>query len=204
MELDLFSPAPASDLGDLKEEALHCMRCPLHQSRTNVVFDGGNPSARIFVIGEAPGYDEDQSGKVFVGKSGQLLDKIFAACNFTREEHLYISNILKCRPAGNRTPSPREIAACLPYLEQQIEIIDPAIIITLGSTALKTLLGEKMKITRERGNWKMYHNRLLMPTFHPSALLRNPSLKKDVWEDFKKVIIKYRQLVNPAHYCKYI
>jgi len=204
MDGDLFAPAPVSSLDELREEARHCTRCPLHQTRTQVVFDGGNPDAKIFIIGEAPGYDEDKSGKVFVGKSGQLLDKIFAACNFTREKHLYISNILKCRPPGNRTPASEEMAACLPYLEQQINLVDPAIIVTLGATALKALLGNNMKITRERGNWKLYHNRLLIPTYHPSALLRNSNLKKDAWEDFKKVIVKYRELVDPEHYCKYI
>ena len=204
MDGDLFAPAPYSGLDELKNDVLHCTRCPLHHSRTNVVFDGGNPSAKIFIIGEAPGYEEDKSGKVFVGKSGQLLDKIFAACNFTREKHLYISNILKCRPPGNRTPATEEMAACLPYLEQQIEIIDPAIIITLGATALKALLGNNMRITRERGRWKQYFNRLVMPTYHPSALLRNPNLKKDTWEDFKKVIVKYRELVDAGHYCKYV
>ena len=204
MDGDLFAPAPVSSLDELREEARHCTRCPLHQTRTQVVFDGGNPDAKIFIIGEAPGYDEDKSGKVFVGKSGQLLDKIFAACNFTREKHLYISNILKCRPPGNRTPASEEMAACLPYLEQQINLVDPAIIITLGATALKALLGENMRITRERGSWKLYHSRLLMPTYHPSALLRNPNLKIDALEDFKKVILKYRELVEPGHYCKYI
>ena len=157
--MDLFSPPPPGHLDELALEAGRCKGCPLYQSRKQVVFSGGNPKAKIFLVGEAPGYEEDQTGKVFVGKSGQLLDKILAACNFSREKHIYISNVLKCRPPGNRTPSKEEAAACLPYLEQQIEIINPAIIITLGATALKALLGENMRITRERGKWKHYQNR---------------------------------------------
>ena len=201
--MDLFS-TPVSGLEQLQEEVLHCNRCSLHQSRKNVVFSGGNPQAKIFLVGEAPGFEEDKTGKVFVGKSGKLLDKILTACNFSREKHVYIGNVLKCRPPGNRTPSNEEITACLPYLKQQIEIVNPAIIVTLGATALKALLGESMRITKERGKWKKYHDHWLMPTYHPSALLRNPNLKRETWEDFKQVILKFRELVEPEHYCRYI
>ena len=192
-------------LENLEQWVKTCKRCSLHSHRTQVVFGGGNPEGKIMLIGEAPGYDEDKTGKVFVGKSGQLLDKILLACNFSREKEIYISNIVKCRPPGNRTPTPEEQAACLPYLIKQIEIVQPSIMVTLGATALKALFGSDRRITRERGNWLMWQNNIpVMPTYHPSALLRNPALKHDVWKDFKLVILKYRQLVEPNHYCKYI
>ncbi len=194
----------SEEMNKLKEEVEHCTKCPLHSTRNKVVFGSGNWNAPILLIGEAPGFEEDKSGIAFVGKSGQLLEKILLACNFNREEHVFMSNIVKCRPPQNRTPSIAEQAACLPYLEKQIELVQPKIIITLGSTALKGLFGENLRITRERGNWKLWQNYLVMPTYHPSALLRNPNLKKDTWEDFKKVILKYRELINPDHFCKYI
>lgn len=192
------------DLKQLKTDVESCTLCPLSGGRTKVVFGDGRHDAKIFLIGEGPGYEEDKSGKAFVGRSGQLLDKILFACNFNRYEHIYIGNIVKCRPPGNRTPSVEEQAACLPYLEKQIELISPDIIITLGATALKAILGSDLKITRERGIWHTWNNYLVLPTYHPSALLRNPKLKKECWDDFKKVIIKYRELVNPQHECKYI
>lgn len=191
-------------LSELREEVLACTRCRLYQTRKNVVFGNGNPEADIFIIGEAPGFDEDRVGKVFVGKSGQLLDKIFEACNFSRDKHLYISNILKCRPPDNRNPVIDEQKACIPYLLKQIDIIDPKIIILLGSVPLKAFFGPDAKITSDRGTWKNYFNRFVMPTYHPSALLRNPNLKTDSWKDFKNIIRKYRELVDPEHYCKYL
>ncbi len=192
------------ELEQLKKEVENCTKCPLHKIRHNVVFGTGNTEAKIFLIGEAPGYEEDRTGVAFVGKSGQLLDKILLACNFNRKEHVFISNIVKCRPPENRIPTIEEQIKCLPYLLRQIEIINPEIIVTLGATAIKALIDSKIKISKERGRWIVWNNRLVMPTYHPSALLRNVNLKKDVWEDFKKVIIKYRELVNPEHYCKYI
>ena len=192
-----------SELEKLRKDVENCSLCPLHLSRTKVVFGDGNTKAKILLIGEGPGYEEDQSGKAFVGRSGQLLDKILLACNFTSKEHIYIGNIVKCRPPGNRAPSPEEQAACLPYLERQIEIISPKIIVTLGATALTAMLGKNLKITKERGSWNIWMNIFVMPTYHPSALLRNPNLKKDTWEDFKQVIVKYRELIDPGHYCKY-
>lgn len=193
-----------NDMLALKKAVESCEKCPLHNTRNKVVFGTGHWEAPILLIGEAPGFEEDKSGVAFVGKSGQLLDKILLACNFTRDEHVFMSNIVKCRPPQNRTPSIAEQAACLPYLEKQIELIKPKIIVTLGATALKGLLGENLRISRVRGNWKLWQNYLVMPTYHPSALLRNPNLKRDAWDDFKKVIIKYRELVNPEHYCQYI
>jgi DNA polymerase len=188
------------DLEELQQEVLSCLKCPLHQTRNNAVFGNGNPNAQIMIIAEAPGFYEDKSGVVFQGKSGDLLDKILAASGFNRNEHIYISNIVKCRPPNNREPNDTEKEACLPYLYQQIEIVDPNIIILLGATALKGLVNPNAKITQVRGQWIDWKNRLVMPTYHPSALLRNQNLKRPVWEDFKKVVAKYRELVNPEHY----
>ncbi len=191
-------------LDTLKGKVVSCTKCKLHKTRKKPVFGNGNPKAPIFLIGEGPGADEDRVGEAFVGKSGQLLDKILEACNFTREEHVFISNIVKCRPPANRNPLPDEQAACLPYLEEQINLIAPKIIITLGAIATKAFLGSDVKITRIRGQWHNWRGILLIPTYHPSALLRNPNLKKDAWEDFKNVIVKYREVVDPRHENKYI
>ena len=190
-------------LEKLKQEVLTCSKCPLHQTRNNVVFGNGNPEAAIMLIAEAPGYYEDKSGIVFQGKSGELLDKILAACGFTRDGQIYISNIVKCRPPNNREPNDAEKNACLPYLYRQIELINPHIIILLGATALKGLINPDAKITQVRGQWINWKNRLVMPTYHPSALLRNQQLKRPVWKDFKTVVAKYRELVNPEHYSAY-
>lgn len=187
-------------LDKLKQEVLSCTKCPLHKTRNNAVFGNGNPKAEILIIAEAPGFYEDKSGIVFQGKSGELLDKIVAACGFNRDEHLFISNIIKCRPPENRTPQDAEKEACLPYLYKQIELIDPKIIILLGATAVKGLIDPNARITQIRGQWINWKGRLVMPTYHPSALLRNANLKRPVWEDFKKVVAKYRELVNAEHY----
>lgn len=187
----------------LKQEVNQCTRCTLSKTRTNVVFGEGSQKAGIMLIGEGPGYYEDQQGRPFVGKSGQLLDKILDVCGFTRKEHVFIGNIVKCRPPNNRDPLPEERESCLPYLYKQIEMIDPKIIILLGATALKGLIDPNAKITEIRGKWLNWNGRLVMPTFHPSALLRNEKLKQPVWEDFKKVVAKYRDLINKEHYSKY-
>ena len=192
------------ELISLQEEALQCTKCQLAMSRNKLVFGEGNENAGIFIIGEAPGYDEDRQGRPFVGKSGQLLDKILAACGFNRREHIYIGNILKCRPPGNRNPSLEEAATCMPYLMRQIEIIDPKIIILLGATALKYMIDPDLRITKIRGQWTEHNGRLYMPVYHPSALLRNPALKKETWEDYKNVVRKYRELVDEGHVCEYL
>ncbi|WP_372751238.1 uracil-DNA glycosylase family protein [Labilibaculum sp.] len=184
----------------LKQEVESCTKCPLHKTRTKAVFGNGNLDAEIMIIAEGPGYYEDQSGTVFQGKSGELLDKVLAACCFSRDEHVYISNIVKCRPPNNRAPIEIEKEVCLTYLYQQIERVDPKIIILLGATALKGLIDPNAKITQVRGQWIKWKDRMVMPTYHPSALLRNPTLKRPVWEDFKAVVAKYRELVNAAHY----
>jgi DNA polymerase len=187
-------------LEQLKNEVNNCTACALSQKRTNVVFGEGFSKAKIMFIGEGPGYYEDQMGRPFVGKSGELLDKILGVCGFTRDEHVYIANIVKCRPPENRDPLPEERSACLPYLLKQIEILQPKIIVLLGATALKGLIDPNAKITQIRGTWLEWNGLQVMPTFHPSALLRNENLKRPAWEDFKKVVAKYRELVYPDHY----
>ena len=191
-------------LEDLKNEVINCNKCCLAHTRNKVIFGEGNNHAPIVIIGEAPGRDEDLQGRPFVGHSGKLLDKILAACGFNRTHHVYISNIIKCRPPVNRPPFPEEVESCLPYLLQQIELINPRILILLGATALKSLIGPEMRITKIRGNWIDWNNYLVMPVYHPSALLRNPALKRDTWEDFKKIVIKYRQIINDSHYSAHI
>lgn len=189
---------------NLKSEVLSCTRCGLSQTRNHVIFGEGNPNAGVFIIGEAPGRDEDLKGRPFVGKSGQLLDKILDACGFSREEHVFISNIVKCRPPDNRVPSTQESETCIPWLFRQIELVNPAIIVLLGATAFKTLAGQQHRISRERGQWLSVKDRLAMPVYHPSALLRNPGLKRETWEDFKNIVFKYRELVNSAHYSAHV
>ena len=188
------------DFDQLKHEVNQCTKCDLSKTRTNAVFGEGASHAEIMCIGEGPGYYEDQQGRPFVGKSGQLLDKILDVCGLNRKEHVFIGNIVKCRPPNNRDPLPEERETCIPYLYKQIEMIDPKIIILLGATALKGLIDPNARITKVRGEWMNWNNRLVMPTFHPSALLRNEKLKRPAWEDFKKVVAKYRELVNENHY----
>ncbi|MGM0666941.1 MAG: uracil-DNA glycosylase [Bacteroidota bacterium] len=189
---------------ELEKEVLSCTKCDLYRTRHKVIFGEGNKKAPILVIGEAPGHDEDIIGRPFVGKSGQLLDRIHAACGFTREQHIYISNIVKCRPPGNRTPTDEETRTCVPYLFRQIELIDPLVLMPLGASALRVFFGKEYRITQVRGQWLNWYNRLVMPVYHPAALLRNPNLKRDTWEDYKKVVLKYRELVDKEHHSAYI
>lgn len=171
----------------LREEILKSNKCPLYKNRTNLVFGEGNPDARLVFVGEAPGQREDELGKPFVGRSGELLTKIIEAMGLTRDE-VYICNVIKCRPPENRDPLDSEIEQCEPYLIKQLDIIKPEMICTLGRFAAQTLLKTKTPITQLRGNFHLYNNIKLMPTFHPAAVLRNPNLKRDVWEDMKKVM----------------
>lgn len=189
---------------EFRDEVEKCQRCNLHKTRNKVVFGEGPITAPILLVGEGPGADEDRLGKPFVGKAGQLLDKILAACNFNRQTHVYIGNIVKCRPPQNRAPEPEEMRVCLPYLEKQMEFIKPEIIVPMGATALKGLLGGTPKITKERGKWQLWRDYHMLPVFHPAALLRNPNLKKDTWEDFKNIIKKYRELIDADHKCDYV
>lgn len=187
-------PASFASLGELHDAFSACERCELAKTRTQVVFGVGDPNARLMLIGEAPGRDEDLQGEPFVGAAGQLLTKILEAVGFKRSE-VYIANILKCRPPGNRNPEPNEIAACSPILARQIELIRPLILCTLGSFAAKTILGSKEGISRLRGRIHDYRGIPVVPTFHPAALLRNPAWKKPTWEDVQMLRQEYDKLV---------
>ncbi len=184
----------ARRLSVLASEVAGCTRCALHETRTQTVFARGTSSSGLCFIGEGPGADEDAQGYPFVGKAGQLLDRMIAAMGFDRDE-VYVCNIVKCRPPDNRKPSPEEMAACMPYLERQLELIQPSVIVALGATAVQGLLGTTAGITRLRGKWKLYQGKIaLMPTFHPAYLLRTPRAKRDVWEDLQAVL---RQMGRP-------
>lgn len=177
----------------LTEEIEHCQKCRLCAGRTHPVPGEGNPHARLMFIGEGPGRDEDLSGRPFVGRAGQLLDKMIAAIGLSREE-VYIANVVKCRPPQNRAPEADETAACMPYLRAQVGLIRPQVIVLLGSSSLGAILGPEHRITRERGAWIERKGVWFMPTFHPAALLRDESKKRPVWEDLKKVRDKLREL----------
>lgn len=186
----------AARLAALRGPVLACTKCPhLVKSRTQVVFGVGNPDAELMFVGEAPGEDEDLQGEPFVGKAGQLLTKIIQAMGLQRSD-VYIGNVLKCRPdmppgeSGNRKPKPAEMETCLPYLRQQIDIIQPRVLVALGATAMEGLLGEKSPMNQLRGRWHEFNGIPLMATYHPAYLLRNQSLseKRKVWEDMLQVM----------------
>lgn len=164
-----------------------CEACPLGTTRTKFVFGEGPPDADLMFVGEGPGRDEDLSGRPFVGRAGQLLDKIIGAMGFQRDQ-VFIANVVKCRPPGNRTPLPDEMSACSPILRRQIEAVNPKVIVVLGSTALKFFAGSNASIMRMRGHFMNWEERVLMPTFHPAYILRNPRAKREVWEDMKQVM----------------
>ncbi|NOY78139.1 MAG: uracil-DNA glycosylase [Calditrichaeota bacterium] len=169
-------------LQEFYEAIKDCQRCPLSETRTHLVFGDGNEKADLMLIGEAPGRDEDLSGVPFVGRAGQLLNKILEAIQFKRED-VYIANIIKCRPPNNRDPLPSEVEKCEPYLKKQIEIIKPKLILALGRIAGQTLLRTNASLTALRGKVHNYHGIKLVVTYHPAALLRNPHWKKPTWED---------------------
>lgn len=172
----------------LKEQVAVCTRCRLHAARTQTVFARGTFMSGICFVGEGPGADEDAQGLPFVGKAGQLLDRMIVAMGLVRDD-VYICNIVKCRPPENRKPQPDEAEACRAYLEQQLSLTDPEVIVALGATAVEGLLGVSEGITRMRGKWKLYRGRIpVMPTFHPAYLLRNPSAKHAVWDDMCEVL----------------
>ena len=171
-----------------------CSRCKLHTlGRKRIVFGVGNPNADLMFVGEAPGADEDIQGEPFVGRAGQLLTKIIEAIDLKRED-VYIANVIKCRPPGNRNPEPDEVERCEPFLFRQIDTIKPKVIVALGKFAAQSLLKTTEPITRIRGREYKYRDSILMPTYHPAYLLRNPSAKRDVWEDMKRV----RAILNGA------
>ena len=171
---------------DIWKDIGNCTRCPLHEGRTQVVQTVGNYNADLMFIGEAPGADEDAKGEPFVGRAGQLLNKIIEAIGMKREE-VCIGNINRCRPPGNRQPTLPEAHTCKPFLLREIAVIRPKVIVVLGNTALHNLLDTKVGITRMRGQFHEYYGVKVMPTFHPAYLLRDPSKKREVWDDMKKV-----------------
>jgi len=186
-KIELSAEERRERLKAMAETAGQCTRCSLHSGRTNVVYGIGPVDVEIMIVGEGPGVDEDAQGEPFVGKAGQLLDRMLAAMGFNRNE-IYIGNAVKCRPPNNRVPEDDEMASCLPYLREQIELVRPKILLAMGATACKALLGMG-GITRIRGKWKLYQGSIpLMPTFHPAYLLRNEAAKKDVWADLKDVM----------------
>ncbi len=170
----------------LEEELSGCMKCPLGSTRKNIVFGEGNSEAGILVVGEGPGATEDETGRPFVGRSGKLLDKILASIDLNRE-NLFIANIVKCRPPNNRAPSSSESEICSKFLEQQIEIMKPGVIIALGASAARTLLNTRTGIGLLRGEFHSYMDTPVLVTYHPAALLRSPALKRPVWEDMKRL-----------------
>lgn len=178
-------------LSVLESSIAGCPKCKLCKTRTNIVFGIGNSQASLLFVGEAPGEKEDLQGEPFVGRAGQLLTKMIEAMGFSRQE-VYICNVIKCRPPNNRNPEADEIAACEPFLKQQLEIIKPKVIVGLGTYACQTLLKTTDPMSRFRGQWCSYNNIDFMPTFHPAYLLRNPSAKKLVWQDLQEVILKLK------------
>jgi DNA polymerase len=187
------SPAPAAVAGSMRDLAAlqkfleGCPRCKLSKTRTNIVFGQGNPKADLMFVGEAPGREEDEQGLAFVGRAGGLLTKIIEAMGKSRED-VWICNVLKCRPPNNRNPEADEVAACMPFLDEQIRLVSPRVIVTLGTYSAQAVLGTDEPIGRLRGRWQSARGVKVMPTFHPAFLLRSPERKKDVWEDMKKVM----------------
>lgn len=200
-EPETQSPYADFDLPALATDAASCTKCPLHETRNSVVFGVGNTDADLMFIGEAPGADEDRQGEPFVGRAGQLLTQIIEAGMKLKRGEVYIANVLKCRPPGNRNPEPDEVETCNPYLVRQIELIQPKVIVALGSFAAQMMLGTKIGITKLRGEFHPCnvaglrvppHRQppVVMPTYHPAYLLRNPGAKREVWEDVKKVLAR--------------
>jgi DNA polymerase len=186
----LFEAIPAEPIDDtlerVREDIGECLRCRLHEGRRTIVFGEGSPKAELMFIGEGPGADEDATGRPFVGAAGKLLDRIIEAIGLKRDD-VYIANVVKCRPPGNRKPEKDESSTCQQFLFRQIDVIRPKVIVALGNTPVESLLGLKVGITRARGEFYDYHGIKLMPTFHPAYLLRDPTKKREVWEDMKKV-----------------
>lgn len=188
-----LGPTGLAGLQLAREELGDCQRCKLAKGRTNLVFGVGNPEAHLVFVGEGPGADEDAQGEPFVGKAGQLLNKMIEAMGYRRED-VYICNVVKCRPPGNRNPEPDEIEACEPFLKKQLAALRPRVIVTLGKFAAQCLLRDETPISRLRGNFRTYEGVQLMPTFHPAYLLRDPSKKKETWEDLKTVMAALRRM----------
>lgn len=200
---DAKIPIPPGTYDSLVPIAQHCNtchRCDLGATRTHAVVGRGNAKALIMIIGEAPGQNEDETGLPFVGKAGQLLEKILASVQLDTEKDVYICNMNKCRPPGNRVPTPEEMAACKPYLLEQVRLVDPKIILLTGATAVKGLTGDKRGITKIRGTWIEWEGLLCMPILHPAYLLRNPSRERGspkwlMWQDIQAVRAKFDEII---------
>lgn len=191
-------PGTYTSMEQMKVHCNQCQRCDLGATRTHAVVGRGNPQAPIMIVGEGPGQNEDETGLPFVGKAGQLLDKILESVQLTTDD-VFICNIVKCRPPGNRTPTQTEMDACRPYLIEQIRMVDPKIILLTGASSVKGLIGDKRGITKIRGQWLEWENRLCMPIFHPAYLLRNQSREKGspkwlMWQDIQVVRAKLDEL----------
>ncbi len=181
-------------LAEVEREALTCTRCPLAKGRQNVVFGVGDPGADLMFVGEGPGEQEDIKGEPFVGRSGKLLDRLVLEELGLSREHLYIANVVMCRPPGNRDPRPDEINACSPYLDAKLDLIDPKVVVTLGNFATRSLLQRAEGITQLRGRAYPYRNGHLVPTFHPSAVLRSPGLEAQMRAD----LVRAKQLIHSS------
>ena len=201
-------PIPSGTYQTIEQIAVHCNqchRCELAENRTNAVIGRGNPQAEIMIVGEAPGQNEDEQGLPFVGRAGQLLDKILQSVELGSDRHVYISNAIRCRPPKNRTPTLAEIKACKPYLLEQIRLVNPKIILLTGATAVKALTGDNRGITKIRGQWIEWEGRLCMAIFHPAYLLRNPSREPGkpkwlMWQDIQAVKQKLEWLQDDDDY----
>jgi uracil-DNA glycosylase family 4 len=199
---DVKVPIPAgtySTLDPIADHCNRCYRCELGTTRTHAVVGRGNSNADIMIVGEGPGQNEDETGMPFVGKAGQLLEKILESVKLSSQDDVYISNVVKCRPPNNRTPTTDEMDACKPYLMEQIRLVDPKIILLTGATAVKGVTGDKRGITKIRGQWLEWDNRLCMPIFHPAYLLRNQSREKGspkwlMWQDIQAVRAKLDEI----------
>ncbi|MEA5569471.1 uracil-DNA glycosylase [Calothrix sp. UHCC 0171] len=192
-------PGTYPSMVELAQHCNQCHRCGLGATRTHAVIGRGNPEATIMIVGEAPGQHEDETGLPFVGRSGQLLEKILASVRLDTEQDVYIGNIAKCRPPENRTPTAKEMTACKPYIFEQIRLVDPKIILLTGATAVKGLIGDRGSMTSIRGKWIEWEGRLCMPIFHPSYLLRNPTRDRGgpkwlMWQDIQVVRAKYDEI----------
>ncbi|NJK33755.1 MAG: uracil-DNA glycosylase [Oscillatoriales cyanobacterium SM2_2_1] len=192
-------PLAFADLGALRSAAAVCQRCPLAEGRTHVVVERGDPAARVMIIGEGPGQHEDETGLPFVGRAGQLLDKIVASVGWDSSRDVYICNVVKCRPPENRVPTDEEAGACRHFLLEQIRLVRPWIILLAGATAVRGVTGDKTGITKIRGQWRQWEGYWVMPIFHPSYLLRNASREQGgpkwlTWQDIQAVRAKYEEL----------
>lgn len=179
---------------ELREACLTCTSCQLESTRTKVVFGVGNEEARVLFIGEGPGENEDKQGEPFVGRAGQLLDKMLEAVDLSRKSNIYIANMVKCRPPKNRDPLPEEVEQCIGYLRSQVTIIKPAIIVCLGRIAAQYIIDKGFKVTQQHGEWFTRGGIQMMGTFHPAALLRNPGSKPQAFQDFIRLRDKINEL----------